>query len=91
MFPRLRLKTTEEPLAKIKMALNPQQIKILKEQLLSQIENLPEDKKPEIVIKLELINLFLMRRSADPGFFVIFLIGGKSFLGSFIHIFSGGP
>ena len=45
-----------EPLAKLKMALTQQQIKILKEQLLSQIENLPGDKKAEARRQIETLS-----------------------------------
>jgi histidine triad (HIT) family protein len=38
------------------MALTPQQIKILKKQLLSQIENLPEDKKTEAMRQIETLS-----------------------------------
>ena len=52
------------------MALTPQQIKILKEQLLSQIENLPEDKKVEAKRQIESLSpqaLELMLKQQGKG------------------------
>ena len=52
------------------MALTPQQIKILKEQLLSQIENLPADKKTEARRQIETLSpqaLELMLKQQEKG------------------------
>jgi len=44
-----------------------------RKKLLQRLENLPEDRKAENVIDLELENLFLLRRVRDPGFYKFIL------------------